>query len=279
MQDIKFNLDRDLVFFDIESTGLNVMKDRIVQIALIKYPKGGGEPIEKEMLVNPGIPISEESISIHGITPDKVANKPTFIEVAHEINDFIGDADLSGYNSDRFDIPMLMEEMARGGIDFDVDNRRAIDVQKIFYKMEPRTLVAALKHFCGKKLEDAHDALADVRATVDVLKGQLIMYQETDYVDGDGFTTERPIKNDMAAIAKFIGDTRTVDATQRFKYNHQGVIVFNFGKYVGQPAAELLYKDRHYLNWILEKDFSTQVKKIVKKIVREYADKQKQQKS
>ena len=279
MQDIKFNLDRDLVFFDIESTGLNVMKDRIVQIALIKYPKGGEEPIEKEMLVNPGIPISEESIAIHGITPDKVSNKPTFIQVADEINDFIGDADLSGYNSDRFDIPMLMEEMARAGIDFDVDNRRAIDVQKIFYKMEPRTLVAALKHFCGKKLEDAHDALADVRATVDVLKGQLIMYQETDYEDSDGYTTERPIKNDMAAIAKFIGDTRTVDATQRFKYNHQGEIVFNFGKYVGQPAAELLYKDRHYLNWILEKDFSTQVKKIVKKIVREYADKQKQQKS
>lgn len=279
MQDIKFNLDRDLVFFDIESTGLNVMKDRIVQIALIKYPKGGEEPIEKEMLVNPGIPISEESIAIHGITPDKVSNKPTFIQVAHEINDFIGDADLSGYNSDRFDIPMLMEEMARAGIDFDVDNRRAIDVQKIFYKMEPRTLVAALKHFCGKKLEDAHDALADVRATVDVLKGQLIMYQETDYEDSDGYTTKRPIKNDMAAIAKFIGDTRTVDATQRFKYNHQGEIVFNFGKYVGQPAAELLYKDRHYLNWILEKDFSTQVKKIVKKIVREYADKQKQKKS
>ncbi|HAW03407.1 MAG TPA: DNA polymerase III subunit epsilon [Saprospirales bacterium] len=276
---MKFNLDRDLVFFDIESTGLNVMKDRIVQIALIKYPKGGEEPIEKEMLVNPGIPISEESIAIHGITPDKVSNKPTFIQVADEINDFIGDADLSGYNSDRFDIPMLMEEMARAGIDFDVDNRRAIDVQKIFYKMEPRTLVAALKHFCGKKLEDAHDALADVRATVDVLKGQLIMYQETDYEDSDGYTTKRPIKNDMAAIAKFIGDTRTVDATQRFKYNHQGEIVFNFGKYVGQPAAELLYKDRHYLNWILEKDFSTQVKKIVKKIVREYADKQKQQKS
>ena len=279
MQDIKFNLDRDLVFFDLESTGLNVMKDRIVQIALIKYPKGGEEPIEKEMLVNPGIPISEESIAIHGITPEKVANKPTFIQVAHEINDFIGNADLSGYNSDRFDIPMLMEEMARAGIDFDIDNRRAIDVQKIFYKMEPRTLVAALKYFCGKKLEDAHNALADVRATVDVLKGQLIMYQETDYVDGDDYTTERPIKNDMAAIAKFIGDTRTVDATQRFKYNHQGEIVFNFGKYVGQPAAELLFKDRHYLNWILEKDFSTQVKKIVKKIVREYADKQKQQKS
>jgi len=279
MQDVKFNLDRDIVFFDIESTGLNVMKDRIVQIALIKYKKDGSEPIEKELLVNPGIPISEESMAIHGITPDKVANKPTFIQVAHEINEFIGDADLSGYNSDRFDIPMLMEEMARAGIDFDTEQRRTIDVQKIFYKMEPRTLVAALKHYCGKTLEDAHDALADVRATVDVLKGQLVMYKETDYVDGDGYTTERPIKNDMGAIAKFIGDTRTVDATQRFKYNHQGVIVFNFGKYVGKPAAELLYKDRQYLNWILEKDFSTQVKKIVKKIVREYADKQKQQKS
>ena len=278
MQDIKFNLDRDIVFFDIESTGLNVMKDRIVQIALIKYKKDGSDPIEKEMLINPGIPISEESMAIHGITPDKVANKPTFIQVAHEINDFIGDADLSGYNSDRFDIPMLMEEMARAGIDFDVDHRRTIDVQKIFYKMEPRTLVAALKHYCGKTLDDAHDALADVRATVDVLKGQLIRYKETDYVDGDGYTTERPIKNDMGAIAKFIGDTRTVDATQRFKYNHQGEIVFNFGKYVGKPAAELLYKDRQYLNWILEKDFSTQVKKIVKKIVKEYADKQKQQK-
>lgn len=277
MEEVKFNLDRDIVFFDIESTGLNVMKDRIVQIALIKYPKDGSGPIEKEMLVNPGIPISEESMAIHGITPDKVANKPTFIEVAHEINDFIGDSDLSGYNSDRFDIPMLMEEMARAGIDFDIDQRRAIDVQKIFYKMEPRTLVAALKHYCGKTLEDAHDALADVRATVDVLKGQIIRYKDTDYVDGDGYTTEQPIKNDMAAIAKFIGDSRTVDATQRFKYNHKGEIVFNFGKYVGQPAAELLFKDRHYLNWILEKDFSTQVKKIVKKIVREYADKQKQQ--
>lgn len=279
MQDVKFNLDRDIVFFDIESTGLNVMKDRIVQIALIKYKKDGSEPIEKELLVNPGIPISAESMAIHGITPDKVANKPTFIQVAHEINDFIGDADLSGYNSDRFDIPMLMEEMARAGIDFDTEQRRTIDVQKIFYKMEPRTLVAALKHYCGKTLEDAHDALADVRATVDVLKGQLVMYKETDYVDGDGYTTERPIKNDMGAIAKFIGDTRTVDATQRFKYNHQGVIVFNFGKYVGKPAAELLYKDRQYLNWILEKDFSTQVKKIVKKIVREYADQQKKQQS
>lgn len=275
MQDVTFNLDRDIVFFDIESTGLNVMKDRIVQIALIKYTMDGKGPIEKELLVNPGIPISEESIAIHGITPDKIRNKPTFIGVAHEIYEFIGDADLSGYNSDRFDIPMLMEEFARAGIDFDTDNRRTVDVQKIFYKMEPRTLKAALKLYCNEELEDAHDALADVRATVDVLKGQLVKYDGVDYIDGDGYKTEAPIKNDIGAISKFIGDTRTVDATQRFKYNHKGEIVFNFGKYVGKPAAELLYNDRQYLNWILEKDFSTQVKKIVKKIVREYADKQK----
>lgn len=274
---IQFNLDRDLVFFDIESTGLNVIKDRIVQIALIKYPKGGGEPIEKELLVNPGIPISPEAMAIHGITPEKVANKPTFIQVAHEINDFIGDADLSGYNSDRFDIPMLMEEMARAGIDFDTEGRRTIDVQKIFYMMEPRTLKAALKLYCGQELEDAHDALADVRATAEVLKGQLVKYENVDHIDGDGFRTEAPIKNDMQAISNFIQDTRSVDATQRFKYNHKGVIVFNFGKYVGKPVAETLFHDRQYLNWILEKDFSTQVKKIVKKIVREYADQRKKQ--
>lgn len=275
MKDLQFQLDKDILFFDIESTGLNVMKDRIVQIALIKFTRQGEDPIEKSMLINPGIPISEESMSIHGITPDMVRNKPTFIEVAQEIYDFIGDADLGGYNSDRFDIPMLMEEFARAGLDLDIDHRRCIDVQKIFYKMEPRTLKAALKLYCGEDLEDAHDALADVRATVDVLKGQIIKYKDVDYVDGDGYTTPTPIKNDMESISKFLSDGRTVDATQRLKYNHQGVIVFNFGKYVGRPAAEVLYNDRQYLNWILEKDFSTQMKKIVKKIVREYADQKK----
>ena len=276
MQDIKFNLDRDLVFFDIESTGLNVMKDRIVQIALIKYPKDGGAPIEKEMLVNPGIPISEESMSIHGITPDKVANKPTFIEVAHEINDFIGDADLSGYNSDRFDIPMLMEEMARGGIDFDVDNRRAIDVQKIFYKMEPRTLVAALKHFCGKNLEDAHDALADVRATVDVLKGQIEKYKTVPLPGVENENETPPVQNDMKVLHDFTNDTKMLDATQRMKYDINGVPVFNFGKYMGKPVAQTLVKDKQYYNWILNKEFSSQVKQLVKKLVKEYEKEQRQ---
>ncbi len=271
---IDFNLKNDLVFFDIESTGLNVVRDRIVQIALIKYFADGKEAEELEMLVNPTIPISQEAMDVHGITPDKLRGKPTFRDVAQQLYDFIGDADLCGYNSDRFDVPMLMEEFARVGIEFNLDNRKSIDVQKIFYKMEPRTLQAALRLYCGKTLEDAHDALADVRATVDVLKGQIIRYDNVDHVDGDGFTTKAPIKNDMNAIHEFTHDNRLIDVTQRLKYDHKGQIVFNFGKYIGKPVAETLIKDKQYYHWILDKEFSTQVKQLVKKLVKDYGDQQ-----
>jgi len=264
---MKFNLERDLIFFDIESTGLNVMRDRILQIALIKYPKDGGEPIELEMLINPGIPISEEAMNVHGITPDKLKNKPTFKEVAEQLFKFIGTADLSGYNSDRFDIPMLMEEFHRYGYDLEVEKRRTIDVQKIFYKMEPRTLKAALKHYCGKDLVDAHDALADVRATIDVFKGQLERYEGVDHVDGDDFVTPAPIINDMGALSDFISDKRMVDVTQRLKYNPQGEVVFNFGKHAGKKVRDIIANDRQYYAWIMDKDFSVQVKKAVKRIM------------
>ncbi len=264
---MKFNLDRDLIFFDIESTGLNVMRDRILQIAFIKYPKDGGDPVELEMLINPGIPISEEAMNVHGITPDKLKNKPTFKDVAAELFKFIGTADLSGYNSDRFDIPMLMEEFHRYGYDLEIEKRRTIDVQKIFYKMEPRTLKAALKHFCGKELVDAHDALADVKATVDVLVGQLERYAGVDYVDGDDFVTPAPIKNDMGALADFTHDKRMVDVTQRLKYNPEGEVVFNFGKFSGKKVRDIISNDRQYYAWIMDKDFSVQVKKAVKKIM------------
>jgi DNA polymerase-3 subunit epsilon len=274
---MKFNLERDLVFFDIESTGLNVMRDRILQIALIKYPKDGSDPIELEMLINPGIPISEEAMNVHGITPDKLKNKPTFKEVAAELFKFIGTADLSGYNSDRFDIPMLMEEFHRYGYDLEIEKRRTIDVQKIFYKMEPRTLKAALRHYCDKDLVDAHDALADVKATIDVLKGQLKRYDGVDYVDGDDFVTPAPIKNDMSALADFTHDRRMVDVTQRLKYNPEGEIVFNFGKFSGKKVRDIISNDRQYYAWIMDKDFSVQVKKAVKRImddiIREKANK------
>ncbi|MEE9437662.1 MAG: 3'-5' exonuclease [Saprospiraceae bacterium] len=266
---MKFNLERDIVFFDIESTGLNVMRDRILQIALIKYSKDKDEPEELEMLINPGIPIAEEAMAVHGITPDKLKNKPGFKDVAMEIFQFIGTADLGGYNSDRFDIPMLMEEFNRYGYDLEIEKRKTIDVQKIFYKMEPRTLKAALKVFCNKELTDAHDALADVRATVDVLFGQLKKYEGVDYEDGDGFVTPAPIKNDMDALADFTHDHRMVDVTNRLKYNPNGEIVFNFGKFAGQKVRDILSNDRQYYQWIIDKDFSIQVKKVIKKIMRE----------
>lgn len=268
---INLNLKKSLVFFDIEATGLNVVRDRIVQIALVKFVLGKSEPEELDMLINPGIPISEEAMAVHGITPDMVRNKPTFEQVAHKLYDFIGQSDLAGYNSDRFDVPMLMEEFYRVGIDFDIDQRNLIDVQKIFYKMEPRTLKAAYAHYCGKNLEDAHDALADVRATVEVLGGQLEMYKDSDHVDGDGLVTDKPIKNDIPAISKFLSDNSTLDVTQKLRTSPSGEVVFNFGKYVGKPVGKILYEDRQYYHWIQEKEFSGQVKKLTTKLLTDYA--------
>ena len=265
-----FKLERDLIFFDLEATGLNVIRDRIIQIAMIKFFKDGREPEELSMLINPGIPISEEAMQVHGITPKDVANKPVFQQVADKIYEFIGNADLAGYNSNRFDIPMLMEEFARIGMEFDISRRRTIDVQRIFYKMEPRTLKAALKFYCEEDMEDAHDALADVKATVSVFKGQLERYRGVDYIDDDGNTATSPIINDVQALHDFTNDLRFVDATQRMKYDTNGEIVFNFGKYNGKPVAETLHKDKQYYNWILNKEFSSQVKKVVKKLVKEY---------
>jgi DNA polymerase III subunit epsilon len=267
---MEFNLKKNIVFFDVETTGLNVIRDKILQIALIKYFPDGREPEELSMLINPSIPISEEAMSIHGITPKDLANKPTFLEVAQQLYDFIGNADLGGYNSNRFDIPMLMEEFGRAGLDFDVTNRKLIDVQRIFYRMEPRTLKAAVKYYCGKNLEDAHDALEDVRATVDVFKGQLAMYDGVDFQDENDNIIEAPIKNDIPALHDFTNDMKVIDATQRLKYDINGEVVFNFGKYINANVGETFYKDRQYYHWIQEKDFSIQVKKLSKELLKAY---------
>ena len=271
MDGMKFNLSKDIVFFDIEATGLNVVKDRIIQLAMIKYRPGADEAEEWTSLINPGpVMISEEAYRVHGISAQMVANKPRFEQLADKIWDFIGDADLGGYNSDRFDIPMLMEEFARAGKDFNLENRNTVDAQKIFYKMEPRTLSAAYRLYCGKELENAHDALEDVRATVEVLKGQIEKYKDAEYIDQDGNVHPGVIKNDMNALASFTNDSRTVDVTQRLKYNNNGEIIFNFGKYNGQKVVDVLSRNRQYYNWILEKDFSVQVKQIVRKIIKDY---------
>lgn len=263
-------LDKNLIFFDIESTGLNVIRDRIIQLAMIRFHKDGSPPVEKMYMVNPGIPISEEAMAVHGITPQDVANKPTFRQIAKEVFDFIGDADLAGYNSNRFDIPVLMEEFARVGLDFDMDQRRTIDVQRIFYKMEPRTLAAAYQFYCKKTIQNAHDAMEDVRATIEVLDGQLKKYEGIDFVPEEGEIIPAPIRNTVSALDKFTNDQKLLDATQRLKYDHNGVVVFNFGKYMGRPVAELLYNDPQYYNWMLNKEFSHQVKKIIQRLVSEY---------
>ncbi len=256
-------LKKDLVFFDLEATGLHVIRDRIVQIALIKYFADDRAPEERCMLVNPGIPISEEAMNVHGITPEDVRNKPTFDQIAKEIFDFIGDADLAGYNSNRFDIPFLMEEFDRAGLDFRIDHRRLIDVQRIFYKMEPRTLKAAVKFYCDREFEDAHDALEDVRATIDVLSGQIDKYKGVDLKDGDGEVISEPVRPDVQQLHDFTNDIRVLDATQRLRYDEKGQVVFNFGKYTGQSVKEVITRDPNYYQWMMTKDFSVQVKRIL----------------
>lgn len=236
---MNFNLDRDLVFFDIEATGADVVRDRIMQIAMIKYPKDGGTPIEKNILMNPQYPIKPDAFKVHGITIDMVRNKPTFKEYAVELMEFLEHADLAGYNSKRFDIPMLIEEFGRVGMEFSMKGRRLIDAMQIFYKMEPRTLKAALKFYCGKELEDAHDAMADTKATADVFWGQIQRYEGVDYVDNDDNVIAAPIKNDMQAIHDFISDNRNVDFTGRFSRNPKALLFLTLEPTKGKKLIKI----------------------------------------
>lgn len=271
---LNLNLSKPIVFFDVEATGLHVIRDRIIQIGMIRYSPGMDSPEELNMLINPGpVLITEEAYKVHGISAADLANKPTFSQVAEQLFNFIGDADLAGYNSDRFDIPMLMEEFARSGFNLDMKVRKTIDVQKIFYKMEPRTLTAAYKFYCNKTLDMAHDALADVRATAEVLAGQIEKYKEVDYEIGDE-VIERPIRPNVDTLSEFTTNKDILDVTHRLKYDSNGVVVFNFGKYLGKPVAETLYRDRAYLDWIQNKEFSVQVKQLTKELVRAYEKEQ-----
>ncbi|PLX10033.1 MAG: DNA polymerase III subunit epsilon, partial [Marinilabiliales bacterium] len=195
------NLKKPLAFFDIESTGLNVAKDRIIELSILKIETNNNR-VSKTWVVNPAYPISEEASAIHGFTYEDVKDKPQFKQVAKEVDDFLANCDLAGYNSLKFDIPMLVEEFLRADVDFDVSNRKLIDVQNIFMKMEQRTLSAAVKFFLGKTLEDAHSAEADVMATYEVLKAQIEKYEDVVYTDKKGETT-KPVKNDIKALADF----------------------------------------------------------------------------
>ncbi len=248
---MKLNLKNPIVFFDLETTGTNINSDKIVEISYLKvYPNGNEE--SKTMRINPECHIPEESSEIHGIYDKDVEDCPTFKEVAKNIaKDFEG-ADIAGFNSNRFDIPLLAEEFLAAGVDLDLSKRKFVDVQVIFHKMEQRTLSAAYKFYCNKSLEDAHSAEADTRATYEVLKGQLDRYPE--------------LENDVAFLSDFSSYNNNVDLAGRMIYDENGVEVFNFGKYKGVSVAEVLKKDAGYFSWILNSDFTRNTKAELTKI-------------
>lgn len=248
---MKLNLKNPLVFFDLETTGTNINADRIVEICYLKvYPNGNEEA--KTMRINPGMHIPEEASAVHGIFDEDVKDCPTFKEVARNIARDIEGCDLAGFNSNRFDIPVLAEEFLRAGVDVDLGRHKFIDVQVIFHKMEQRTLSAAYKFYCGKNLEDAHTAEADTRATYEVLMAQLDRYPD--------------LKNDVAFLSEYSSFNRNVDFAGRMVYNDAGVEVFNFGKYKGTSVAEVLKKDPGYYSWILNSDFTLNTKAMLTKI-------------
>ena len=249
---MKLNLKNPIVFFDLETTGTNINSDRIIEICYLKiYPNGNEE--SKTLRINPEMHIPEASTAIHGIHDEDVANCPHFKEVAANIAKDIEGCDLGGFNSNRFDIPVLAEEFLRAGIDIDLSRRKFVDVQVIYHKLEQRTLSAAYKFYCNKNLEDAHTAEADTRATYEVLKAQLDRYPDI-------------LQNDIAFLADYSSYNRNVDFAGRMVYDDNGVEVFNFGKYKGMPVADVLRKDPGYYSWILQGDFTLNTKQMLTKI-------------
>lgn len=241
-------LTRPLCFFDIESTGIDIAKDRIVEISILKiFPNGNREG--KTWLVNPETPIPKEASAIHGITDEKVAGEPTFKSLSRQIHDLVKDSDLAGYNSDRFDIPLLVEEMLRAGIDFEMKNRVSIDVQTIFHKMEQRTLSAAYKFYCQKELENAHSAAADTQATYEVLKAQIERYEE--------------LENNVKFLSDFTTRKQIADFAGFIAYDDKGEEIFAFGKYKGKKVADVLDEDSGYFGWMLQADFPLYTKKVL----------------
>jgi len=248
---MKLNLKNPIVFFDLETTGVNITSDRIVEISYLKVFPNGNE-VSRTMRINPEMHIPEQASAVHGIYDDDVKDCPIFKQVAKEVaHDFEG-ADIAGFNSNRFDVPLLAEEFLRAGVDLDMTRRKFIDVQVIFHKMEQRTLSAAVKFYCGKELEGAHSADADTRATYEVLQAQLDRYDE--------------LQNDIAWLSEFSSHTRNVDFAGRIVYDDKGVEVFNFGKYKGIPVVEVLRRDPGYYSWMMQGDFSLNTKQVLTRI-------------
>ncbi|MBC8054666.1 MAG: ribonuclease H-like domain-containing protein [Sphingobacteriaceae bacterium] len=261
---MKLNLTRPLAFFDLEATGLNLGSDRIVEIAILKVLPDGSQEI-KCMRINPEMPIPYETSMIHNIFDKDVVDSPKFKEVAQELADFFGESDLAGYNSNKFDIPLLMEEFLRANIDFDIETRRFVDVQNIFHQMEQRTLKAAYKFYCGKDIENAHSAEADIRATYEVLLAQLDKYQDEEWEDRKG-NKSKPVQNDVDALHKFTNLSRPVDFAGRLVFNDDGIEVFNFGKHKGKCVEEVFTAEPSYYAWMQQGDFPLYTKRCLEKI-------------
>lgn len=242
---MQLRLQRPIIFFDLETTGTNITHDRIVEISIIKVLPSGEEQ-ERTRRINPEMPIPAEATAIHHITDADVANEPTFRQLAKSLAEIFADCDIAGFNSNRFDIPLLLEEFHRAGIVLDLSKTRFVDVQTIYHKMEPRNLSAAYKYYCGQDLEAAHSANADTRATLEVLKAQLDKYPE--------------LTNDVKALSEFSSHNRNVDFAGRLIYNDANKEVINFGKYKGQLAEDVLRRDPGYYSWVQQGDFQQNTK-------------------
>lgn len=255
---MKLKLERPLVFFDLETTGTNILRDRIVEISAIKvYPDG--ERTEKTRRLNPEMHIPEEATAVHHITDDMVAEEPTFRQVAKSLYEFFEDCDIAGFNSNKFDVPLLVEEFARVGINFDVTDRKFIDVQNIFHKMEQRTLVAAYKFYCGKDLTDAHSANADTLATLEVLESQIERYPE--------------LENNVDYLSEFSSGGRTLDLAGRIVLNEHDTPVFNFGKHKGRAVEDVLRREPSFYNWIMQGEFPKNTKDVLTRLRFKYLNK------
>jgi DNA polymerase-3 subunit epsilon len=248
---MNIQLNRPIAVLDLETTGINLSTDRIVEIAVVKIMTDGSQIIKRK-LINPEMKIPVASSVIHGITDEMVANAPTFKSVANEIKQFLDNCDLAGYNSNRFDWPLLMEEFLRNKIEFDMNTRKMLDVQKIFHILEPRTLSAAYKFYCGKTLDNAHSAEVDASATWEILQSQVDKYPQ--------------LGNNVQSIINCIGDEPIVDFARRFIFEN-GVEVFNFGKFKGKPVAEVLKSEPHYYDWMMKGDFPLHTKQKLSEIL------------
>lgn len=255
------NLTRPIIFFDLETTGLNIGTDRIVEICMYKVMPDGSSSLKHE-IINPTIPIPPFVSKIHGIWDKDVIGKPTFADLVHQFNQFIENCDLAGFNSNKFDVPLLAEEFLRAGVDFDIKNRRFIDVQNIFHKMEPRNLGAAYRFYCNKNLTDAHTAEADTMATYEIFVNQIERYQGVEIEDHEG-NKITPIVNDIKALSEFSFYHKHADLSGQITFNDKNEEIFNFGKYKNRSVAEIFKIEPNYYDWMMKADFPLYTKKVL----------------